>query len=102
MLLNFRNQIDWGRNVKALGDNSEGLVDWRQLLRRKLDVYNRADYLHHAAGCPFDGRGSCARRSHTFFLLLFVADKAKKPEGLKASQDTTGAKVAPSERVALI
>src|SRR5438552_2007636 len=96
MLLDFSDEIDWGRNVETLGDNSQCLVDRRQLFFGKLDVDYRADYLHHATGRLAVGSRLCAGRSHTLFLLLFVAFEGEKTEGLKASQDNTRAKVAPS------
>ena len=84
MLLNFGYQIDWCRDIKALGDDAERLIDRRQLLRRKLDVYYRTDNLHHAAGCADLGSGICAGRSHTFFLLLFAAYEGEKTGRIKS------------------
>src|SRR6266542_222642 len=71
VLLDLRYQIYGCGNVKTFRDNSQCLVDWRQLFFGKLDVNYRADNLHHTACCLTVGSRICAGRSHTSFCSSF-------------------------------
>ena len=85
-----------GVGRRTFGDDSQRLIDRRQIALLKLDVNYRTDDLHDAADVVAVGARICVGRSHTVFELLFRAYEGEKLEGLKARQDNIGAKVAPN------
>ena len=66
VLLHFGDYIDRIGNVKTVGSNPQGLVNWGQILFGKFHVNHRSDDLHDAAYLSVGA--VCAGRSHIFLV----------------------------------
>ena len=49
VLLHLGDHVDRLGHVEAFADDAHGVVNFRQMMLRKLDVHHRADDLHHVA-----------------------------------------------------
>src|SRR6266542_74290 len=64
MLLHFSNEIDWCGHIKTIGDDSEGLIDRREMLFLEFHVDHGTNDLHHAAGRLAGRTHICASINH--------------------------------------
>ena len=71
-------------HVKSFRDDSQRLVNRRQVSSLKLDVEHGADDLHDFADVVAVGGHVSIRRSHTVFELLFRPIKANKTGRIKS------------------
>src|SRR6185369_5186615 len=62
MLLHFGNYIDRNRHIESVREDSQRLVNRRQVVSLKLDVENGPDNLHNFADMTIGAR---VRRRHT-------------------------------------
>src|SRR6266542_1536932 len=89
MLLYFGYKIDRGGHVKAIGDNSQGLIDRWEIFFFKFHIDHRTDDLHHATGWLAVRTEICARVRHLSFNSSCESINAEKRQGSKARQDNT-------------